>query len=449
MYDWKLILQSSTVAVFLFEAYIKWRQYQVLSANTKMKPKSEVAAVTTEKDFQSSRAYSQDKMQFGFLVSVFDTALSLATIHYDLLPMLWDYAWTAVLYGLGKYYGPIKIRHLPQDYEITHSIVWILLIVGMQTVIKLPFGIYREFVLEERHGFNKQTLGLFISDFIKGLLISVPLISAVLGAILWVINKTGERFYVYVWLFLVVFQLVMIFVYPTFIQPLFNKVEPLEESELKTQIEEMASQEKFPLKKLFVIDGSKRSNHSNAYLYGFGDNKRIVLFDTLIKQLNNSEIVAVLCHEIGHWKHSHALKMMAIGQVDIFLQFYLFSLMRKDSVQLCFSFGFSSLKIENSCSTIIQLMLFMSLLSPIESLVRFFYHMYSRHNEYQADEFAAQKGKHHIGHLKSALIKLSKENKSWLIYDPIFSAYYHSHPGVIERVKRLNELDTQLNGKSK
>lgn len=231
----------------------------------------------------------------------------------------------------------------------------------------------------------------------------------------------------------IVFQLFIITVYPTFIQPLFNKLTPMEEGELRTQIEELAARIHFPLKKLYIIDGSKRSGHSNAYFYGFGKNKHIVLYDTLIDHSDNDEICAVLAHELGHWKMGHTLKLLAVNQVYLLSIFWLFSFFINNR-QLYQDFGF------NTMPTLIGFLLFQFIYSPIESVIGFLQHVYQRKNEYEADAYALKLG--YASTLRSALIKLSVKNLGGFNVDPWYSAWNHSHPSLVERLKALGVKPT-------
>lgn len=182
-------------------------------------------------------------------------------------------------------------------------------------VLSLPPSLYKEFILEEKFGFNKQTLSLFITDIIKGQALALVLVPPILAAFLAIIKKTGDGFYYYVWLFNIGIQLFMITIYPIVILPLFNKLSPLEDGKLKDGVEALAKKLNFPLSNLFVIDGSKRSAHSNAYFFGLPWKKHIVIYDTLIEKSETEEIVAVLGHELGHWSLSHTIKLFGLSQV--------------------------------------------------------------------------------------------------------------------------------------
>lgn len=231
---------------------------------------------------------------------------NIAFFQFDVLPKLWS--WT----------GSLLLKFAPARFtgEISHSIVFVLAFIVIQQVLSLPTNIYHHFVLEEKFGFNKQTPKLFITDLIKSNLLAVAFVPPILSAFLAIIKKTGDQFFFYLWVFAAGLQVFMITIYPVAILPLFNKLSPLKEGKLKTSIEALAGKLKFPLHELHVIDGSKRSAHSNAYFFGMPWKKHIVLFDTLIEKSETEEVVAVLAHELGHWKLGHTSRLFVISQVS-------------------------------------------------------------------------------------------------------------------------------------
>ncbi|GME85712.1 unnamed protein product [Ambrosiozyma monospora] len=250
---------------------------------------------------------------------------------------------------------------------ILQSLLFLGEFVCITTVLGLPVDYYSHFVLEEKFGFNKLTVPMWISDNLKSLALVGVLGAPIMAAFLKIIDYFGDKFMYYLTLFLFSVQILMIIIYPKFIQPLFNKLTPLEDGELKTDVEALAAQEKFPLDKLFVIDGSKRSSHSNAYFLGLPwGSKQIVIYDTLISQSKNvKEVVAVLGHEIGHWYLSHTTKLLVINQAHIFSIFTLFSAFVKNK-SLYNSFGFY-----NEYPTLIGFMLFGDVLKPTDAIMGF------------------------------------------------------------------------------
>jgi STE24 endopeptidase len=211
------------------------------------------------------------------------------------------------------------VQYFPSQLqgEISHTLLFFFVFNLVTTVLSLPISYYSTFVLEEKFGFNKQTIQLWVSDMLKGQVLGILLGGPVIAAMLKIIEKTGNKFFYYLWLFSVFVQIFAITIYPIAILPLFNKLSPLEPGPLKSMVEDLAKKLKFPLHELYVIDGSKRSAHSNAYFYGLPWKKHIVIYDTLIDKTEPEEVVAVLSHELGHWSLSHTTKLFGIAQVGI------------------------------------------------------------------------------------------------------------------------------------
>jgi STE24 endopeptidase len=214
--------------------------------------------------------------------------------------------------------GSWLLRFAPARFkgEISHSIVFVLSFIIIQQVLSLPTSIYHTFVLEEKFGFNKQTPKLFVMDMLKSQMLAFVLAPPILAGFLAIVQKTGNKFFYYLWLFGAGLQVFMITIYPITILPLFNKLSPLEPGDLKTGVEGLAKRLSFPLSELHVIDGSKRSAHSNAYFFGMPWKKHIVIYDTLIEKSETQEVVAVLAHELGHWSLGHTTRLFGISQVN-------------------------------------------------------------------------------------------------------------------------------------
>lgn len=375
----------------------------------------------TKAKFDKSRAYGLDKSTFGFISGAYSQVEATSLLLLGYLPFMWTLSGRA-LAALG----------LDVDNEIYCSLMLLLLTSLRDTIVGLPFGLYSTFVVEARHGFNKQTLGVFFMDKAKGLLLLVAIGFPVTAALIYVIRWGGELFYLYVWAFLLVFSMVMVTIYPVLIMPLFNTFTPLEEGELRTRIEALASKLKFPLTKLFVVDGSKRSSHSNAYFFGLFKSKRIVLFDTLLEQATHDEIVAILGHELGHWQLWHTMQGFLIQQVYTFCLFYVFGRCMND-LDLFASFGFAP---SAQQPVIIGFLLFsQTIWAPVDHLLSFLVTLNTRRNEFQADAFAVDLG--HAQPLKSGLTKLAIENLSNMNPDHLYSAYHYSHPPLVERLNAI------------
>jgi STE24 endopeptidase len=312
-----------------------------------------------------------------------------------------------------------------------HGIALIVSVAAITGVIDLPLAIYRTFVIEARFGFNRMTPALFAADLAKsvalGLAIGVPLALAVL----WLMDRMGGLWWLYVWLTWVGFNLVMLVAYPTVIAPLFNRFSPLEDLALKERIERLLARCGFRSKGLFVMDGSKRSSHGNAYFTGFGAAKRIVFFDTLLARLGPVEVEAVLAHELGHFKRHHVWKRVAW----LFLASLAFLALLGYLIDE--PWFYAALGVERQSTAVALLLFFMVvpvftfLLQPIGSL-------YSRRHEYQADAYAASHADARA--LIDALVKLYRDNATTLTPDPVHSAFYDSHPPAALRIARLQEL---------
>lgn len=267
-------------------------------------------------------------------------------------------------------------------------------------------------------------------DMIKSLSLTVVIAVPIISLFLLIIQWAGESFFLYIFIFTFIIQIVAILIYPTLIQPLFNKFDPLPDGELKNLIVDLAKKVQFPLQKIFIMDGSTRSSHGNAYFYGFFSNKRIVIYDTLIQDSTTDEVVAVLAHEIGHWKHNHIFINLFISQVHLFALFYLFNQMITNK-DLYVSFGFSEMPI------MIGFLLFQMVYSPVEFVLGFFMNILSRKHEFQADHYAKDLG--YEKDLKSGLIKLHVSNLGNMNPDPLYSAFHYSHPPLVERLNALSK----------
>jgi len=299
--------------------------------------------------------------------------------------------------------------------------------------LSLPFSVYSTFVIEERFGFNKTTVKTFIMDLIKSLVLSIILGAPLLAGILYFFEVAGGNAWWYCWVVVTGFVLIVQFIAPTWIMPWFNTFTPLESGELKDMIINYARSIQFSLENIFIIDGSKRSSKSNAFFTGFGKNKRIALYDTLVDQLSHSELVSVLAHEMGHYKKKHIWINMAIGIFYSGLMFYLLSIFI--SYDGLFDAFFMS-----HASVYAGMIFFGMLFTPIDFFLGLFLQSLSRYNEYQADRFAAQTTKK-PNDLVSALKKLSVQNLSNLTPHPIYVFLNYSHPPVLQRVKRLRSSE--------
>ncbi|AOY93269.1 peptidase M48 [Cupriavidus sp. USMAA2-4] len=297
---------------------------------------------------------------------------------------------------------------------------------------ELPFSLYGQFGIEQRFGFNKMTWGLWLADMVKMMAVACMLGLPLLLAVLWLMDRAGQYWWLWTWLVWMGFNLLLLVVFPTFIAPLFNKFEPLSDDALKTRIEVLLRKCGFASKGLFVMDGSRRSAHGNAYFTGFGAAKRIVFFDTLLARLSGDEIEAVLAHELGHFKRHHVAKRIV---VTFALSLVFLALLGWLSTRTWFYTGLGVLPNLGASNHALALVLFFLTLPVFTFLLGPLSSISSRRHEFEADAFAA--GQTDAGHLVSALVKLYKDNASTLTPDPLYSAFYYSHPPAAQRIDRL------------
>lgn len=361
---------------------------------------------------QKAADYSSAKTRTALLETVFQAALLAALTVGGGLQLI-DDMWRGFL----------------PDQEILRGAAVILSALVVSSLLDLPFDYYRTFVVDQHFGFNKMTPGMYFMDMIKHSIVGLLLGAPLLFAALWLMQGAGDYWWLYLWVVWSVFNLLMLAIYPTFIAPLFNKFSPLADQSLKTRIEALLTKCGFKSQGLFVMDGSTRSSHGNAYFTGFGASKRVVFFDTLLERLNGDEIEAVLAHELGHFKHKHVIKRIALMFLVSFLGLALLGWLVK---QEWFYLGLGV----NQASPYMALMLFM-LVSPVFLfLLRPLMAGYSRKNEFEADEYAATNA--NADDLVEALVKLYRDNASTLTPDPLHSAFYDSHPPASIRIARLN-----------
>ncbi len=342
---------------------------------------------------------------------------------------------TAVLIGFtllgGLQWLSVTILNLTGP-GMTYQIGLLVAFAAISGIIGLPFDYYKQFVLEAKFGFNKMTLGLFIADLVKGTLLGAAIGLPLIWVILTLMEKSGDLWWLYAWIVWSGFQLLMLVLYPTVIAPLFNKFTPLADESLRARIENLMKRVGFASKGLFVMDGSKRSAHGNAYFSGFGAAKRIVFFDTLLSRLAPEEIEAVLAHELGHFKLKHIVKRIAV-MFAISLGFLALLGYLKNQIWFYTGLGVDPMiGASNDAMALILFMLalpvFTFLLSPLTSIS-------SRKHEFEADAFAAKHS--NAQDLVSALVKLYEDNASTLTPDPLHSAFYDSHPPATVRINKL------------
>ncbi|MDB4276155.1 M48 family metallopeptidase [Akkermansiaceae bacterium] len=417
--EFNLLAVSLLVALFVF-----WKLDFIATLLTlkNLEPKlpEEFRGVWDDAKYAKAQDYERAQAKFGIISSI--SSLTLFLVFW----FMGGFGWLdGLMRELG--YGPI--------------VTGLLFIGGMylgSMLISLPFDIYSTFVLEEKFGFNKTTPATFVTDQIKGLVITALIGAPLMALILWIFLSVANA-WIFAWLAVTVISLALTYLAPSLILPLFNKFTPLEDGELNEAIQAMAKKCDFPLTEISVMDGSKRSAKANAFFTGFGKRKKIALFDTLVEKQTTDELVAVLAHEIGHFKKKHIVQRLVLSVIQTAVIFFLLGLAtNQDSVfgqQLYSAFG-----VEYSYA--VGLVLFMIMFKPVSRIISIFMNMLSRKHEFEADTYASE-AQGTPNNLVSALKKLSAENLSNLTPHPLEVFLDHSHPPVLTRIEALKGRSPQ------
>ena len=371
----------------------------------------EVKGIYDEEKYRKQQAYEKTNHRFSMLTGSFSFVLIM------LMFLFYGFAWVD------------QMAHGISGNPIVVALVFFGILMLASDLLNTPFSIYDVFSIEERFGFNKMTPKTFVLDKLKGWLLGALIGGGILALVVFIYLRTTDLFWVYVWLVISGFSIFMAMFYSNLIVPLFNKQTPLEEGDLKQAINNFAEKAGFKLDNIFVIDGSKRSTKANAYFTGLGTKKRIVLYDTLIADLETDELVAVLAHEIGHYKKKHIVSSLLLGILQTGLMLYVFSLL-VGSPALSGALGVAAPSFH------IGLVAFGVLYSPLSAIIGLGMNMLSRKNEYQADAFAAEY--FNAESLASALKKLSVKNLSNLLPHPAYVFFHYSHPTLLQRLAALN-----------
>ena len=405
------IFIAIVIVVSIFKFYLTKRQIDSINTHFNQVPQWFVSYISLE-DHQKAGKYNLAKLRLGAVENIFSTiVLFLFTIG------------GGIQFINDQY---ISLANCPLTYGVVVIVVFNLI----NAIISLPFNIYEVFSIEQRFGFNKTTVKLFIFDLIKSLILSLIIGIPFLYLILWLMNVMGHSWWLWVWCVFVAFNLLMLIIYPTFIAPLFNKFSPLTDEELKSKIDNLLVKCGFKSSGVFVMDGSKRSSHGNAYFTGFGKTKRIVFFDTLIKQLTPNEIEAVLAHELGHFKLKHIIKQIILSFSIALVTLYILSLLI-DTVLFYNALGVSSVTNYNG------LLLFMLVIGVVSFPLAPVRSYFSRKNEFEADDFAKHYTDKHD--LINGLVKMYRDNASTLTPDDLYVKFYYSHPPASVRIANLEK----------
>ncbi|GAA5831365.1 hypothetical protein JCM11251_003999 [Rhodosporidiobolus azoricus] len=466
---WPSVVLGTIVSVGAVEGYISSRQRPFLnpllhpSIPSALRPylKGEDADETHKK----SQAYARSKLNYSAVINAFDlieTLIILTGVAAPVFEAITGFSaggknWT-LLRGLWDLAAKLPSAGDDAD-EIRRSMGFMVLTSILGSIMSIPKDLYKNFVMEEKHGFNKMTLGTFAKDAVKGLGLSMALEVPIVGGLIKIIHWAGQdailRIVAWTLAFIFCVQLVMVPLYPAVIQPMFNTFTLLpEDSPVYPRLKALAEKLNFPLGKVWVINGSLRSSHSNAYFYGLpGFSKNIVIYDTLLEKSKPEEVEAILAHELGHWKGNHIpiLLVTALAQIALSLTIYTIFLTNRPFLS---AFGFSEPSLASKVlhpgtssrvgPTIIALALASILCAPLVTVLSFVVNNITRTLEYDADAFAVKLGPEYARNLKAALVTIHEKNLSIYGVDPVYSARHHSHPTLVER---LEALDAKLEAK--
>ena len=422
-YSFQLTLVFSAVLVLglLTRFYLASRQVRHVAQHSNRVPAAFASTISPE-SHKKAADYTIVKARFGMLEMAFGAAVLLG--------------WT-LLGGIDALNQTIVNSGLAAYGDMALQLGLIAAFGAISGLLDLPFTLYSTFRIEERFGFNKMTFKLWLADLVKGTLIGVVVGLPIVALILWLMGSAGTLWWLWAWGAWMGFNLLVLVLFPTVIAPLFNKFKPLDDETLKTRVTALMQRCGFAAKGLFVMDGSKRSAHANAYFTGFGAAKRVVFYDTLLKQLNPDEVDAVLAHELGHFKHKHIIKRI-FGMFAMSLAG--FALLGWLSSQVWFYTGLGVRPNMAGANDAIALLLFLLVVPLFSFFISPLFAQLSRKHEFEADAYAVSQtdGKN----LQSALLKLYKDNASTLTPDPLFVKFYYSHPPASERLARMTARQT-------
>lgn len=370
----------------------------------------------TEERFLKSKEYSTTKYHFNNISNCITVIIFLTTIYSGLLNFV-DVYLTSIIHS-----------------ELVRGLIFYGLVYIASTIISLPFSYYSHFVIEEKYGFNKQTIKIWLVDIVKSTFLFLILVVPLCAAMLYFVDNTGAYWWFYLWLLCFVYGLFISVLYPVFIAPLFNKFTPLPEGSLRTKLEELAKQANFPMANVYVMDASKRSSHSNAYFTGFGKTKRLVLFDSMLEDFSENELACVVAHEIGHYKKHHIIKQLLLSQVFALIMFYIISLIIHRTEL------FETFCIKN-ISTYMGLYLVSILIGLVDEYFSPLTNFFSWKHETEADIYSIQMTQDKES-FKNMLVKLEEKNLSNITPHPLFARVYYFHPPTALRIQ--NAFKVQL-----
>ena len=374
-----------------------------------------VENIFSENEYSKSQKYKKVNFKFNLVSSVYSFSILFTVLYFGLLGSLDSY-----------------IRNVTFENEISLSLIFFASVFIISDTLKIPFQLYRVFVIEEQFGFNNTTLKTFIFDKLKSYFISLLLIVILATPLLLFIIFFPSSFWIYFWVLISIFLIFINMFYTTLIVPIFNKLEVLGDGDLKKKLDNFSAKVKFPITNIFVINGSKRSKKANAFFSGFGRNKKVVLYDTLIKNHTTDELVAVLAHEIGHYKLNHVKTNMVISIITTGFMLFILS-------NFIFNSDISYALGGNVSFRHLEIFAFFIIYSPISSIISVLMNIKSRKNEYEADEYAVKNFKK--GPMEDALRKLSKDNLTNMTPHPVYEFLNYSHPSISKRLKAIDSIN--------
>ena len=393
----------------LLETYLKQRNIQSMEKNKETIPERFIDVVT-EEEYKKSINYNTERIRFSMFTATISVGVLLLFTTGGLLNFL------------------TKIVQDITQSNVLGIILLGLFIVLIDEIIGIPLAIYSTFTLEEKYGFNKTTAKTFVQDLIKNLIISVVFASTLYAVVISIIERLGDNWWIYAFVAVFLFQAIVFYLYPVLILPLFNKLEPITDEKFKEPIEKLLNKINFKAKGLFVMDGSLRSSHGNAFFTGFGNNKRIVFYDTLLETITPKEMESILGHELGHYKLGHIRRTLVSSIFFGFLGFYILGQVFMAD-QFFYGHGLNEVTLYS------KFLLFYLVIGSYTFFTKPFTSYISRQREFAADDFSIEYTE--VESMISGLLKLSKDNASNLTPDPLYSSYYYSHPPIAERVKSL------------
>ena len=414
-----LVFAAFVAASLLTKLWLDSRQIRHVARHRAHVPPAFADEISLEQH-QRAAAYTLDKLRFGLISGALGAAMLIG--------------WT-LLGGLQVFNETVRGAVLPHWGALTYQLALLGAFSLISGLIDLPLSAWSTFRIEQKHGFNRMSWGMWLGDQLKGLLVGVLLGGPILALILWLMGAAGQTWWLWAWATWVGFSLLLMVIFPLFIAPLFNKFEPLKDASLAERVQNLMQRCGFQAKGLFVMDGSRRSAHANAYFTGLGKSKRVVFYDTLLNKLSHGEVEAVLAHELGHFKHKHVLKRMVMMFGISLLGFALLGWL---SNQVAFYQGLGVMPNLSAPNHALALLLFMLALPPFMFFVSPVFAHFSRRDEYQADAYACAQASGQD--LAQALIKLYKDNSSTLTPDPMYVRFHYSHPPALERLAAMRAL---------